>query len=42
MFGGRNRLSSEQIRQMQSQLEYDEEYFQKISNAKDIFDANIA
>ena len=40
MFGGRNRLSSEQIRQMQSQLEYNEEYFQRIADAKDIFDAN--
>ena len=42
MFGGRNRLSSEQIRQMQSQLEYNEEYFQRIADAKDIFDANIS
>lgn len=42
MFGGRNRLSSEQIRQMQSQLEYNEEYFQRIANTKDIFDANIS
>lgn len=42
MFGGRNRLSAEEIRQMQSQLEYNEAYFQKIVDAKDIFDANIS
>lgn len=42
MFGGRNRLSAEEIRQMQSQLEYNEAYFQRVVDVKDIFDANIS
>lgn len=42
MFGGRNRLTPEQIREMKSQLEYNEEYYRKIVEAKDVFDANIS
>lgn len=42
MFGGRSRLSAEQIREMKTQLENSEEYFRQVIETKDIFDANIS